>query len=89
MFPFFLHIVLMYLLAKNHRFAEHVVWAWAIIYLLVFTGIKVGAKSLIIWRGDGWEINSLRYYIDLFLLSLGLLLIFFGNKMTLKKENEI
>lgn len=81
----FIHCLLIYLIVKNHRYTGTVLWVWATLYLFVYTGIKVGAKSLIILRGDAWEINMPRYYIDLFLVGLGLLLLIFGNKMFEKK----
>ena len=84
----FIHCLIIFLIVKNHRFTEFVIWVWSTLYLFVYTGIKLGAKSLIIWRGDGWEINSQRYYIDLFLFSLGILLMVFGHKIYKEEEEE-
>ena len=83
--PAFIHILLIYLIVKNHSFTAWAVRAWAIIYLLIFTGIKAGAKTLIIIRGDAWEINTARYYADLFLVIIGIMVAIFDEKIFLKK----
>ena len=79
--PAAIHIGIIYLIRQNHRFTEWAIRAWAIIYLLIFTGIKAGAKTLIILRGDGWEISSTRYYIDLFLVGVGIMVLIFSHKI--------
>ncbi|MEO1262341.1 MAG: hypothetical protein AAFZ15_26275 [Bacteroidota bacterium] len=84
-----IHSLIIYLIVKNHRFTEFVIWVWSTLFLFVYTGIKLGAKSLIIWRGDGWEINTQRYYIDLFLFLLGLLLMIFGHKIYKEESSEL
>ena len=79
--PATIHLLLIYLLVSNHRFARFFMHAWAIIYIFIFTGIQTAAKTLIIWRGDGWEVDSGRYNFDLFLLSVGVMVLFFEHKI--------
>ena len=57
------------------------IWLWATLYLFAFTAVQVGAKSLIIMRGDSWEIDSSRYYIELFMIAIGILIMFLGDNI--------
>lgn len=77
----FVHSLLLFIIIKNYRYTRFLIWVWATLYLFVYTGIKAGAKSLIILRGDSWEINMSRYYIDLFLVVFGLVLLIFEDKL--------
>ena len=77
--PAAFHLLLIYLISKKIKYTEHVIRAWAVIYLIVFTGIKAGAKTLIILRGDSWEIDPLRYYIDVALVAIGVLVVVFDS----------
>ena len=71
------YILLLYFLLSNHEQTKVALLSWAGIYLIVLTGIKAGAKSLVIMGGNGWEINTTRYQMDLFLVVLGFLIMFF------------
>lgn len=79
--PAAIHSCLLYLISKNHRYTIQAIFLWAILYLLTLTGIKAAGKTLVILGGNGWEINTFRYSIDLFLVFLGTLIAIFHKKM--------
>jgi hypothetical protein len=81
-----IYLILLYFLIYNHPQTKVALLSWAVIYLLIMTGIKAGAKTLVIMGGNAWEINSIRYRIDLFLVVLGLVILLFRNKL-FKKNN--
>ena len=81
------HLTILYLVVKNHRLTDWAIWLWATLYLFAYTAVKVGAKSLIILRGDAWEINSTRYYIDVFLVVLGIIIMILGDRLY-KEEDD-
>ena len=81
-----IHLIILYLILQNHRFTETAIWLWATLYLFAFTAVQAGAKSLIIMRGDSWEVDKVRYYIELFMIILGLFFMFLGEKIYDKKE---
>ena len=73
-----LPIVLMtvLLLADTYNF-EHtrlLYQGWIVLILILMYGVKAGAKTLVILGGNAWEIDSSRYYMDIFLFALGLIL---------------
>ncbi len=74
-----IYVVLLYFLLNNHIQTKVALLSWAGIYLILMTGVKAGAKTLVIMGGNGWEINSTRYQIDLFLVAIGFLIIIFRN----------
>ena len=76
-----MHVMLIYLISVDHEYTMLAIYAWAGFYLLLLTGIKAGAKTLVILGGNGWEINMLRYQIDIGLVVLGVLVLLFGRKM--------
>lgn len=73
--PAFIHVLIIYFLLSNHRYAKPAVFYWALFYLLILTGVKAGGKTLVILGGNGWEIDTLRYCIDLFLVFLGIVVL--------------
>ncbi|MEZ4935782.1 MAG: hypothetical protein R2788_27055 [Saprospiraceae bacterium] len=85
-FEILIHLLILYFVIKNHRFTAFAIWLWATLYLFAYTAVRVSLKSLIIMRGDGWEIDSARFYLEVFLLSLGFLLMFFADKIYVEKE---
>ena len=85
--PATINIILLFLLYKNSVQIKVAILSWAWIYLLILTGIKAGAKSLVILGGNGWEINTLRYGIDIFLVVLGLFIIIFRKYIFFKKKD--
>ena len=72
-----IYILLLYFLINNHVQTKVALLSWAAIYLVLMTGVKAGAKTLVIMGGNGWEINSTRYQIDLFLVSIGFFILLF------------
>jgi len=72
-----IYVLLLYFIMSNHEQTKVALLSWAGIYLILLTGIKAGAKSLVIMGGNGWEINSTRYRLDLFLVALGFFIILF------------
>ncbi len=83
-----IYILLLYLLISNHEQTKVALLSWAGIYLIIMTGIKAGAKSLVIMGGNGWEINSTRYKLDLFLVALGFLIIIFRKYLFIEQINK-
>jgi len=79
------YVVLLYFLISNHEQTKVALLSWAGIYLILLTGIKAGAKSLVIMGGNGWEINATRYQMDLFLVALGVCIILFRKYLFKKK----
>ncbi len=79
--PVGLHIGLLYLILTNHKYTLSAISFWALFYLLIYTGVKAGGKSLVILSGNGWEINNLRYGIDLFLVAIGIVVLILRKKM--------
>ncbi len=69
--PAAIHILLIYFLVFNHPYTKSAIFYWALFYLLILTGVKAGGKTLVIMGGNGWEIDSFRYGVDLFLVFLG------------------
>jgi len=80
-----IYVLLLYFLLSNHEQTKVAFLSWASIYLILLTGIKAGAKSLVIMGGNGWEINTTRYQIDLFLVGLGFFIILFRNYLFQEK----
>jgi len=80
-----IYVLLLYFLLSNHEQTKVAFLSWAGIYLIVLTGIKAGAKSLVIMGGNGWEINTTRYQIDLFLVGLGFFIILFRKYLFQEK----
>lgn len=80
-----IYVLLLYLLLTSHIQVRVALLAWAGIYLIGLTGIKVGAKTLVIMGGNAWEINMIRYRLDLFLFFLGILIILFRKYLFVKK----
>jgi len=72
-----IYVLLLYLLLKNHVQTKVALLSWAAIYLVLMTGVKAGAKTLVIMGGNGWEINATRYRIDLFLVATGFCILLF------------
>ena len=82
-----IYVLLLYFLLSNHEQTKVAFLSWASIYLIVLTGIKAGAKSLVIMGGNGWEINPIRYRMDLFLVGLGFFIIFFRKYLFQEKTD--
>lgn len=82
------YVLLLYFLIFNHSQTKVALLAWAGIYLIGLTGIKAGAKTLVIMGGNGWEINSTRYQIDLFLVALGCCIWLFRKKIFLEQKED-
>ncbi|MEM1121531.1 MAG: hypothetical protein AAGJ18_13865 [Bacteroidota bacterium] len=80
-----IYLVLLYFIIYNHVQTKVAVLSWAAFYLVSLTGIKAGAKTLVIMGGNGWEINTTRYQIDIFLVILGIFLLSFHKKLFQKK----
>ncbi len=72
-----IYVLLLYFLVNNHEQTKVALLAWAGIYLVLMTGVKAGAKTLVIMAGNGWEIDSTRYQIDLFLVAVGFFVLLF------------
>lgn len=83
---FSIYIILLYFLIYNHEQSKVALLSWAIFYLILLNGIKTGAKTLVIMGGNGWEINSVRYRLDLFLFALGLFILIFRKHIFLEKK---
>lgn len=75
------HFVLVYLIYTQHTYARNAVFFWALFYLFIMTGVKAGGKTLVILSGNAWEINMLRYGIDLFLVVLGIIILFLSRRL--------
>ncbi|GEM_PF-5308047 len=82
-----IYVLLLYFLINNHAQTKVALLSWAGIYLILMTGVKAGAKTLVIMAGNGWEINSTRYQLDLFLLAVGFLICIFRKQFFQKKTN--
>lgn len=80
-----IYILLLYFLISNHEQTKIALLSWAGIYLIIMTGIKAGAKSLVIMGGNGWEINTTRYRLDLFLVALGIFILLFRKYLFQEK----
>lgn len=80
-----IYLLLLYFLINNHVQTKVALLSWAAFYLVMLTGVKAGAKTLVIMGGNGWEIDDTRYQIDLFLVSLGLFILIFNKKLFLEK----
>ncbi|MEM6317328.1 MAG: hypothetical protein AAF960_06640 [Bacteroidota bacterium] len=74
-----IYLLMLYFISKNHEQTKTALLAWAAIYLIGLTGVKAGAKTLVILSGNGWEIDDTRYRIDLFLVGLGFFILLFRN----------
>lgn len=81
-----IYLVLLYFLLYNHAQTKVALLSWAVFYLLILTGIKAGAKTLVILGGNAWEINNIRYGIDVFLVIVGLGIVLFRNYIFLQNE---
>ena len=80
-----IYILLLYFLINNHAQTKVALLSWAGIYLILLTGVKAGAKTLVIMAGNGWEINPTRYRIDLFLVAIGFFICIFHKQFFQKK----
>lgn len=80
-----IYVLLLYFLINNHVQTKVALLSWAGIYLILMTGVKAGAKTLVIMGGNGWEINTSRYQIDLFLVFVGFIIILFRNQLFQEK----
>ena len=83
-----IYVLLLYFLVNNHEQTKVALLSWAGIYLVLMTGVKAGAKTLVIMAGNGWEINSSRYQLDLFLVAVGFLVLLFRKYFFIKKEDN-
>ena len=81
-----IYVLLLYFLVHNHAQTKVALLSWAGIYLVLMTGVKAGAKTLVIMAGNGWEIDSTRYQIDLFLVAIGLVICIFSRRFFQKKS---
>jgi len=81
-----IYVLLLYFLINNHAQTKVALLSWAGIYLILLTGVKAGAKTLVIMAGNGWEINSTRYQFDLFLVALGFFICIFSKQIFQKKS---
>ena len=79
--PIGIHVFLIFLIVSNQEQVRLSVQAWAILYLIILTGIKAGAKTLVILGGNAWEINMVRYKIDLITVGIGILILLFQKFM--------
>lgn len=79
--PAAIHLILIYLLQINYKHNKVIIALWALFYLVILNGVVAGGKTLVILSGNAWEINMLRYGIDLFLLALGILILCFRKRM--------
>lgn len=79
-----IYLLLLYFLVNNHVQTKVALLSWAAFYLVSLTGIKAGAKTLVIMGGNGWEIDDTRYQMDLFLVFLGIFILIFNKKLFLK-----
>ena len=84
-----IYVLLLYFLVNNHAQTKVALLSWAVIYLVVLTGVKAGAKTLVIMGGNGWEINSTRYRIDLFLVAIGFFICIFYKRFFQEKEASV
>lgn len=82
-----IYLLLLYFLVNNHVQTKVALLSWAGFYLFILTGIKAGAKTLVIMGGNGWEIDDTRYQMDLFLVALGLFILIFNKKLFLKNTD--
>ncbi len=79
--PALIHTSLLYLILNNHRYSFQSIFYWAIFYLISFNGVITTGKTLVILGGNAWEINMLRYGIDLALVFIGTMIFFLRKKM--------
>ncbi len=79
--PAFIHVLLIYFITSKHTYTTMAIFFWALYYLILITGVKAGGKTLVILSGNAWEINMLRYGIDLFLVFIGILVMFMRKRM--------
>ena len=80
-----IYCLLLYFLVSNHPQTKVALLSWAAFYLVILTGIKAGAKTLVIMGGNGWEINTTRFRIDVFLVILGVFILVFHKKLFAEK----
>lgn len=81
-----IYLILLFFLINNHVQTKVALLSWAAFYLVILTGIKAGAKTLVIMGGNAWEINTFRYQTDLFLVALGIFIIAFHKTLFLQKK---
>ena len=82
-----IYVLLLYFLIFDHALTQVALMSWAVFYLMLLTGIKAGAKTLVIMGGNGWEIDSFRYGVDLFQVGIGLFILVF-RKQLFEKRGE-
>lgn len=78
---------LLYADSKRLEYTRLLYQGWIFLILLLMHGTKAGAKSLVIYGGNAWEIEMRGYYTDLFFFTLGVILAI-REYWTMKQKEE-